>query len=90
MSLGAFFFSLQVDEGTPGTDVMVDLAAAVLRRVGYASPAVNEMVRSLRQVLDLRAPDAASRVQFQAGEGVLQVIVAGCDGDDRRISFPLP
>ena len=87
-----FLFELEVSDH-PRFDVLLgDLAECVLKQVGYAPPAIADILAKLREALD---PGSAGErrggdVQFRTGAGQLIIVVSGADGCERRVTRALP
>lgn len=90
MRLREFFFSLQVDGGTVELDLIVDLAAAVLRYAGCAATTIDETTGALRRAAHARKPGDTCTAQFRAGAEGLQLLLTWGDGQDWRVLLPMP
>ena len=69
-----------------------DLTRTMLRHIGFAGKAADELTSVLAAALADRAASGQRRcaVRFLAGDGELQVVVAGDGSPDWRATCPLP
>ena len=93
MSDHQFRFALKVSDQPQFNAMLDDLARCVLEHVGYAPPAIADILRTLRGALDQRAAEGHREcdVQFRAEAGQLLIVVSGA-GRERewRVARALP
>lgn len=87
-----FLFALKLSD-EPGFDAMLgDLARCVLEQVGYAPPAIADILAKLRVALQEGA-DQGRRdcdVQFRAEAGQLLIVMSYAGGREWRVARALP
>lgn len=68
-----------------------DLAGCVLEQVGYARPAIAEILAKLREALEQGGTGGREAdVQFRAEAGQLIIIVSHAGGREWRVARALP
>ena len=87
-----FFFAVDMSD-EPALDRMVgELTGVVLGHVGYAAAVKDDLTRVLHAALAERVASGQRRctVRFLAGDGQLQVVIAGGGAPEWRTTRPLP
>ena len=88
-----FLFALKVSD-RPRFDAMLDdLAECVLKHVGYAPPAIADILGKLRGALEQGAGEGRSEceIQFRAEAGQLLIVVSDAGrGREWRVARALP
>ena len=90
--LDQFLFTVKLSDD-PQCDAMLDdLAACVLKQIGYAPPAIADALATLRAALreDAHLGQRDRDIQFRAEAGQLMIVVSYAGGRERRIARALP
>jgi hypothetical protein len=87
-----FVFALKVS-GHPRQEALLgDLAECVLKQVGYAPPAIADILAKLREALEQGSAGGVREcdVQFRSEAGQLLVVVSYAGGREWRVVRALP
>jgi hypothetical protein len=87
-----FQFEVRVANRLRLDDLLMDLAARFLGRLGYASADVADVVASMGAELNREGPGAVDEcvVRFSAGEGQFRILMSLAGGREWRSARPLP
>lgn len=87
-----FVFALKISD-QPGPDTLLDeVAECVLGHVGYAPPAIAEILEKLHGAIHAARVEGRSGcdVQFRAEAGQLLIVVLDAQGHQQRVAQRLP
>ncbi len=87
-----FLFALDLSDEPHFDRMLQELAAVVLRFVGFDAPVVDGMTRDVRAALTAGAAEGHGRcdVRFRAGDGTLRISVAFAGGRTWTTERALP
>jgi hypothetical protein len=86
-----FVFALKVSSHPRQDALLGDLAECVLKQVGYAPPAIADILAKLREALEHSAGGIREcDVQFRSEAGQLLVVVSYAGGREWRVVRALP
>jgi hypothetical protein len=88
-----FLFALTISDQVRFDAMLDHLAACVLEHVGYAPPAIADILGTLRGVLEQSAAEGRAEcdVQFRTEAGQLLIVVSNSgSGRERRVARALP
>lgn len=87
-----FLFAFKVSDHPRFDALLGDVAECVLKQVGYAPPAIADILVTLREALDRGATGERleGNVQFISDASQLIIVVSDADGRARRVTHALP
>jgi hypothetical protein len=89
---GEFFFEVEISSRAAGGDMLTELTAQVLDRVGCSGEAVPELADALRSAVASSGANGDGRcgVQFRVRGGELQIVVSSSGGRIWQTSRAIP
>ncbi len=87
-----FFFAFKVSDDPRFDALLGEVAECVLKQVGYAPPAIADILAALREELDRDGTGErrGGHVQFRSGAGQLIIVVSDAAGRERRVTRAVP
>ena len=87
-----FLFALKISGHPQQVALLGDLAECVLKQVGYAPPAITDIVAKLRDALEQGSSGGVREcdMQFRSEAGQLLIVVSYAGGREWRVVRALP